>query len=79
MPLLLKEVGHISQLGQRETKEGGEKKKKQGSKFEIEYEENDMERAKKAHQRKRTLFSKVMFYFLLLCFFYIFFNFKKII
>jgi hypothetical protein len=60
----LNEVRQPAELRQRKPKKGVAQKRKQEGKFKIEYETNDMERAKKIYQRKPTLITKVIIIFL---------------
>ena len=68
--MFLKEVRQVCELEQRrpkekkneeENKEEKKKKEKQGGEIIIKYETDDIERAKKIHQRKPTLFSNVKY------------------
>ena len=58
-PLVLNEVRQLSELSKRRAKCGSTQKKKQPSN--LEYEKDDVERAKKIFQRKPTVFKKVTF------------------
>ena len=62
-PFLLNEVRQPAELRQRQPKKGVAQKRKQEGKCKIEFETNDIERAKKIFQRKPTLISKVVIIF----------------